>query len=163
MGASVEVKGLAELQAKLKALASSKATKAISREVATEAGLLVSEGFQQGMSPDGKPWAPLVVRSGQPLRDTGRLAASVTIKDTGAGFTAGTNTVYAGVHQHGAVITAKRARQLYSAKLHIGFGKSVRIPARPFLPTGELPPAWVERIKEAVEDAMGVLFPEAKQ
>jgi phage virion morphogenesis protein len=158
MSASVEVKGLAELQKSLAKL-SEKGLKAVSREVATEGQRLVGACFSSGTAPDGTPWAPLAVRDGQPLRDTGRLAASVVAQDTGAGFTIGTNVAYAGVHQHGAVISVKHARQLYSKKLGMGFGKSVKIPARPFLPGDSLPPAWAASIREVIEDAVEALVP----
>lgn len=158
-GASVEVTGLAELQARLANLGNGKATKAVSKEIAIEAQVLVGEGFQKGQAPDGSPWEPIKYRSGQPLRDSGRLGASVIVEDTGKGFKVGTNVLYANVHQHGAVITVKRAKQLYSAKLGRGFGKSVKIPARPFLPTDAPPGPWMKRFEEVAEDTIEALFP----
>lgn len=159
MSASVEVKGLAELQQRLAQVADGKATKAVSKQIAIEAQVLVGESFQKGQAPDGSPWAPPRFRNGQPLRDTGRLGASIIVTDTGSGFEVGTNVLYAGVHQHGAVITAKRARQLYSKKLGRGFGKSVKIPARPFLPVDAPPGRWLDRFREAAEDTLEALFP----
>lgn len=131
----------------------------VASEVAQETKLLVSEGFQRSASPDGQAWAPLKVRAGQPLRDTGRLATSITVNAAGLTFTVGTNVEYAGVHQNGAVITAKNKRSLYSKKQRRFFGRSVTIPARPFLPTGTaLPSAWEARVQEAASEALDLFF-----
>lgn len=62
---------------------------------------LVHESFEKSITPDGKKWAPLKVRRGQPLRDTGRLLASITPRSSASGFSVGTNVIYAAVHQFG--------------------------------------------------------------
>ncbi len=130
----------------------------VSKQLALEAKDLVSEGFARGVSPAGVAWPP-VRRGGQPLRDTGRLAASIMAQDNGKGFVLSTNVAYADVHQRGAVITVKKARSLYSPKLRQFFGKSVTIPARPFFPEGDsLPAAWTVRLDEAAQDALDAFF-----
>lgn len=109
--------------------------------------------FNDGTDPYGRTWAHPVFRSGQPLRDTGRLMNSITHRATNDGVAIGTNVKYGAVHQTGATITAKKAT-LLKFKTPGGWisKKSVTIPARPFLPTQEdgLPAAWREAITEAV-------------
>ena len=134
-------------------------TKRVSRAVSEEAKLLVDEGFQRGIAPDGAAWRPLKVRAGQPLRDTRRLQSSLVPVDTGRGFRIATNLAYARVHQFGAIIQAKNARTLYSRKSKIAFGKKVRIPARPFLPReGTLPDRWAKGLDEAAREAISLML-----
>lgn len=148
---------LALLQSQL-ARIGSEGVKRVAKQVGLECKALVAEGFSRGVSPSGQAWAP-VRRGGQPLRDTGRLASSITLNDTGAGFTVGTNVSYAAVHQYGATIHAKGKRGLYSPKLRQFFGKTVTIPARPFLPEGDsLPATWATRLDEAALDALEAFF-----
>lgn len=97
----------------------------------------VQLGFKSGASPGGQSWAPLKIRKGQPLRDTGRLRSSITSSADGDGVTVGTNVDYAAVHQFGAVIHPKKAGgRLVFANGAGGmiFAKKVTIPARPFMP-----------------------------
>lgn len=149
---------LARLSKRLQRLGS-EGTLRIAAQVAQETRLLAAETFQRGVSPDGQAWAPLRVRSGQPLRDSGRLATSLTVTYAGLTFTVGTNVGYAGVHQYGATVTVKNKRSLYSQKQRRFFGKTVTIPARPFLPTGTaLPSAWQDRLNEAAAEALDLLF-----
>lgn len=68
--------------------------------------------FVDQKDPDGQHWEPLSAvtlarrrkagRGAQILRDTGRLAASITYKVAGGSVELGTNVVYAGTHQFGA-------------------------------------------------------------
>lgn len=149
---------LDRLRARLRRLGT-EGTKRVAAQVAEETKSLVTEGFQRGVSPDGQAWAPLRVRAGQPLRDTGRLATSLTVTHAGLTFTVGTNVAYAGVHQQGATVTVKNKRSLYSRKQRQFFGRSVTIPARPFLPTGTaLPSAWEARVHEAASEALDLFF-----
>jgi len=127
------------------------------RACAQEGRLLVEEGFEAGKAPSGAPWAP-VRRGGQPLRDTGRLLASLTPKVSAAGFAIESTVAYAGVHQYGATVTAKKGRSLGTPKAG-WFGVKVVIPARPFLPDGNaLPGPWETRLTEAAEDALDAFF-----
>jgi phage gpG-like protein len=111
--------------------------------------------FKLGIDPWGSPWAALKIRRGQPLRDTGRLLASITSKPDATGVTIGTNlrnkgVSYPAVHQFGAVIEPKNAKRLVFPGLgkQLIFAKRVTIPARPFLPLKKgtnvvaLPPDW---------------------
>lgn len=148
---------LAKLRRQLARLGTEGA-KRVSTQCAAEAQLLVAEGFQRSVSPSGQAWAP-VTRGGQPLRDTGRLAASVVAKPTGRGFAVGTGVVYAPTHQFGATVRAKRVRSLGTPKKGF-FGASVTIPARPFLPddSAPLPAPWQARIDEAAREALDLFF-----
>lgn len=97
--------------------------------------------FRDGRSPEGPPWRPLApttraararrsssrgkaaVRAAldgpmQPLRDTGRLANSITSAYGARQAVVGTNVTYAQIHQFGGLA---------------GRGRKVRIPARPYL------------------------------
>jgi phage gpG-like protein len=90
------------------------------------------------VGPDGTPW-PVSLRAeldgGKTLFETGRLAASLTHL-AGRDFSQiGSNVIYAGVHQEGAIITGKGGGALVF-KLPDGQlieVASVEIPARPYL------------------------------
>jgi phage virion morphogenesis protein len=111
----------------------------------------VRMNFQTGTDPWGVPWAPLKVRVGQPLRDTGLLMASIDHAVTG-GDTVVIGTNYgqlegggsiAGVHQFGTDSA--------------GRNRNVKIPARPFFPTpefGALPDDWRDEILGVIGDAI---------
>ena len=98
---------------------------------AAEALTQVKLGFRGSKAPNGAPWKPLKVRDGRPLRDTGRLGNSFTVKISGQLVTLGTNVVYARFHQFG----------------------TPRIPARPMLPLSGLTPSWNKAITRAVDRA----------
>ena len=131
---------------------------------------LIGQGFNDGADPWGQPWKPLSgrSRSGQPLRDTGRLANSIAMQISGDTLEVGTNVCYAPVHQFGAKIIAgpgtgsgmcgyqrKGAKLLaWSAGGAIHYAKQVTIPARPFLPindSGTLPGTWEDQITADIE------------
>jgi phage gpG-like protein len=127
-------------------------------------------GFEDGTDPYGAPWKPLAAgsRSGQPLRDTGRLMNSIThVVEGKNAVRVGTDVVYALQHQYGFKVTAQKptggsARFGYSpknspvlawfagGKWH--HGKEVTIPARPFFPsaTKGLPNDWTEQIMDVL-------------
>lgn len=120
-------------------LASGEARRVLSLVLANEALELIDEGFSTGKAPDGSAWAPLKHRSGQPLRDTGRLQRGwFVVQATGTGFTVGNATAYAAHHQYGA--------------------PEAGIPARPMVPTGKLPPAWNNALDEAAREFLEDLF-----
>lgn len=129
----------------------------IGRKVKTKIDL----GFRASVTPWGAPWAPLKIRSGQPLRDTGRLQRSITYRTGKQGDEAyvdvGTNVAFAQVHQYGATIEPKTAKLLsFMTPLGRAFAKKVVIPSRPFMPIkGDalaLPPAWAADIVDAVRN-----------
>ena len=119
--------------------------------------------FKAGEDPYGKSWLPLKLRSGQPLRDTGRLMGSIDYRSDATSVTVGTNVCYAPVHQFGAHVEAglpphQSICDYYtkgSPFLAFQVGgrwfraKSVTIPARPFLPDKGMPPEWGQDILSA--------------
>lgn len=116
--------------------------------------------FKLGVTPWGNPWAPLKIRKGQPLRDTGRLNRSITSRVDSTGVTVGTNVAYAPVHQYGATIVPKTKPSL----VFPGpggkpiFAKKVFVPPRSFMPlrpgveAAELPPDWSAHVEATVRD-----------
>lgn len=119
--------------------------------------------FKLGIDPWGSPWAALKFRQGQPLRNTGRMQASITSRPDATGVTIGTNlrnkgVSYPAVQQFGATIEPKTAKRLVfpgpGGKLI--FAKKVTIPARPFLPLKKdatvvsLPPDWSLAVTRAL-------------
>ncbi len=123
-------------------------------------------GFRLGRDPWGNPWKPLNprFRTGQPLRDTGRLQRSITSQVQGDAVVVGTNVRYARTHQYGATILPKSASVLaFPIKASGGgfaFLKSAKIPARPFMPlvgnTVQLPAPWARSGLNAMAKAMGL-------
>jgi phage virion morphogenesis protein len=89
--------------------------------------------FRREETPWGQRWTPLSEvtlerrrgTSAQILRDTGRLAASITARASRTQVQVGTNVVYAAVHQFGNPLN-----QFYNTPR----GARAPIPARPFLP-----------------------------
>lgn len=115
----------------------------------------VREGFQSGVDPYGRPWAPLKTRSGQPLRASGHLMASVDYDVEGNSVEVGTNRTYARVHQFGTVIEAKPGKVLrFMVNGQPVYVKRVTIPARPMFPLEGLPQQWETDALEAIGDVM---------
>ncbi|GLX85057.1 Mu-like prophage FluMu G protein 2 [Thalassotalea loyana] len=96
-------------------------------------------GFKRGVAPDGSKWAPLKIRKGQPLRDTGRLQQSINSQLSPAVVEVGTNVFYAPFHHHGAVIKPKKpgGKLKFSAAGRVFFLKKAVLPARPFIGYGQ--------------------------
>ena len=95
--------------------------------------------FRGQQSPDGEPWQKLSAvtlrrrrgSSAQILKDTGRLASSISAQPASAHeVIVGTNVEYAAVHQFG-----NPANRMYNTPR----GNPAPIPPRPFLPTDGLP------------------------
>ena len=113
-------------------------------------------GFRAGQEPSGARWKPLRFRNGQPLRDTGRLLASITSQAGDDYVDIGTNVKYGPVHQFGAVIKPKKAKRLvFKTPYGLAFAKQVTVPARPFLPLDKagnvnLPPDWSADVLSAL-------------
>ena len=129
----------------------------------------IQASFRAGEDPDGVKWSPLAIRRGQPLRDTGRLMNSITYRADGSTLDVGTNVCYAPVHQFGAVVEAGKpphpslcGYQTKGAKIlswtvagRSYFARRVVIPARPFLPFGDLPGSWEADITDELAGYFG--------
>lgn len=113
------------------------------------------ERFVDETDPDGNKWKKGVKNVGQTLTLSGLLRRSITHKSDDKTAVIGTNRIYAGIHQFGGVITAKKAKYLrFKINGREVFAKSVAIPARPFLGVSETD-------KEAVKDELNTLLTEA--
>lgn len=124
--------------------------------IGNEGAELTRLNFNDGTDPYGYGWEHPVFRSGQPLRDTGRLMNSITHHATGEEVAIGTDVIYAAVHQTGMTIKAKNAPYLvFKAGNRWVKTKQVTIPARPFLPDDRgLPQSWRDAINGIVADAI---------
>jgi len=104
-------------------------------------------GFNTGTAPDGSKWAPLKVRAGQPLRDTGILMGSITYavdpSPGAASLEVGTNIEYGKFHQLGTKTAAG----------------GTHIPQRAFLPINTLPPDWAADAVDAIERHLANALP----
>lgn len=94
--------------------------------------------FKNQAGPDRKRWVPSIRArqlGGQTLVQKARLLRSLSHNADNNGTSWGTNVIYAGVHQFGAVIKAKSAGALRFRMPGGGFVtvKQVTIPARPYL------------------------------
>jgi phage virion morphogenesis protein len=128
--------------------------RAIFAQVADVLENLTLERFQRQDSPDGVPWAalsPVTLRQRQRrgisrtsiLRETGLLRSTVrgTSGEWTATLTVGGPGSWAAVHQGG------------NPSNTFG-GARAPIPARPMIPEGDLPPRYVPRLLEPIEDAI---------
>jgi len=115
-------------------------TAPLMREVAAALDAWTVGRFEREEAPDGTPWQPsrrALEQGGQTLTDHGILRLSINHASTARSAEAGTNVIYAGVHQEGAVIRPVNAKALI---FQIGgrtvSAQEVTIPARPFLGIG---------------------------
>lgn len=105
----------------------------VTKAIAGTALELVHEGMEAAQDPYGRSWKPLKDRAGEPLRDTGRLYNSLSIRAGGGGFTLVTSVAYAAYHQLG----------------------TKRIPRRPYFPDGRgVPAKWRTEFKAAAEEVL---------
>jgi len=115
----------------------------------------IQDGFITGTAPDGRPWAPLKSRAGQPLVDKGHLKNSIDYRVEGNSVVVGTNLPYAPVHQFGAKIEAKSGKVLrFYVEGRPVFVKRVTIPERPFMPEDRLPADWGTDVIDAIADVI---------
>ena len=112
-----------------------------SEDASTKIAGLIQQGFDRGVDPYGRPWAPLKAstlakgRTPPPLTDTRELRKAEVKPAKGAGVSVKLGAQYGAFHQVG---------------FHV-HGKPV--PARPPLPAHGLPKEWNAAIRESVEDA----------
>lgn len=129
----IDHKGLPELSAKFqRMLQNADNLEPAMDEIGFGLETSMQDRFENEHGPDGSPWEP-TVRGGSILRQSGQLVSSLTHEASPDRVEAGTNKIYAGTHQDGAVIEAKNGKSLHFT---IGgksiFAKRVVIPARPF-------------------------------
>ncbi len=140
--------------------------------------------FVSARDPWGTAWQPLKVRKGQPLRDTGRLKASINYQVYPDFVEIGTNLKYAPYHQFGfSRNVAAHTKDIYFKlnrdgtvghrfvkKSKSDFAQSVNVkahtivvPARPFLPINQekqvvMPQSWnqaiIRNIKNFIEGGL---------
>lgn len=104
--------------------------------------------FDQARDPQGNAWEPVkdpwasLKKGPGILRESGMrggLQGSITMDVAGDELMVGSNKIYAGVHQFGAVISARNVPFLiFRTPDGVAFGaaRQVRIPARPYLGIG---------------------------
>ncbi len=172
-----DFKGLDELKARLAHLATPTFRRNMSRVLAQEAYRLIEKGFQAKRDPYGRAWPDLTSRTGMPLQKDGHLLSGLAPKADEHGFTVTSVHPGAAVHQYGAVIRPKNGKAL-AFNVETGmrvfskvggkplkkpvattgrvFAQKVTIPARPYMPEGELPPSWQNGLGEAADEALRV-------
>lgn len=125
------------------------------REIGRFTKTQVQLGFRSSRSPYGAPWAPLVLRSGQPLRDTGQLMGSIDFRARDNRMVIGTSDdkKKAMTHQFGATIVPRSASALKFSVNGVFYQlQKAVIPARPYLPTNGLPSNWQPHYIDALAD-----------
>jgi phage gpG-like protein len=140
-----------------------KVLEVVARNMGETAVDLVREGFDTHTDPYGKPWAPLALRDGEPLADTGRLKNSFHAVVSRRGFRVAPSVTYAAFHQTGTGIYGPRGMPivpLNKKALRLGktgiFAKSVKgAPARKMVPdSGKLPDSWRLALNEAALEVL---------
>ena len=121
-------------------------TEVFMRRIAQTLTASAKERFVDETDPEGNKWKKGVKNGGQTLTLSGLLRRSITNTNDDKTAVIGTNRIYAGIHQFGGVITAKKSKYLrFKINGREVFAKSVVIPARPFLGVSETD-------KDAVKD-----------
>ena len=148
-----DLKDLFKVSDGLKRLGSE--TEVFMRRIAQTLTASAKERFVDETDPEGNKWKKGVKNGGQTLTLSGLLRRSITNTSDDKTAVIGTNRIYAGIHQFGGVITAKKSKYLrFKINGREVFAKSVVIPARPFLGVSETD-------KEAVKDELNTLLTEA--
>jgi len=142
----------------------------VSANLAEETIELIREGFATSTDPYGDRWAPLKLRSGQPLRDTGGLQSSWHRRFvTAQGFVVASGKDYARYHQDGTGIHGPKAQRIkprHARALRFPgpggpiFAASVAgVERRRMVPEkGEIPSRWRERYIRTAEEVLTELF-----
>lgn len=181
MGVVGSFKAARSLAASLHELSEDKTRRALNKRLGHEALTQLNQGFIAGRDPYGKKWLkPEYRMGGSPLRDKGRLQRSFSVQGVSAdGFRLGTNAIYAGTHQYGAVIRPKTAKALafwvpgsyqissYStgrrlkqpkiSSYNLVLAGKVEIPQRQMVPEGDLG-VWAQPMDEVVDRFVAEVF-----
>ena len=121
--------------------------------------------FKQAQSPYGEKWQPLKWRSGEPLRDTGALRASISYEVVGNAIIVGYAKEYGKYHNEGTgiynggkpyTVKPKNKQALFFKGAQSPFKSAVidGVPKRQFMPYGgqELPASYIKVIFSTIED-----------
>lgn len=146
---------LSKLIKRLEGVSKNDFRQSLSASMATQARTLVSKCFETGKDPYGNAWAPLKLRHGQPLRDTGRLGSTAAweVEATPERFSLTNRMKQVQLMQNGGVIqpvTARMLRFVPRGSNRAVFAKRVVVPARPMVPVSGLPPAWAHAFESVV-------------
>lgn len=135
----------------------------VNRNMGEAAVDLVKDGIDRGVDPYGKKYAPLKLRDGEPLQDTGRLKNSWHSTSTRRGFRVAPGVTYAAFHQTGTGLYGPKAKRITpktASALRLGntglFAKSVKgAPQRKMVPdAGRLPPRWNAALNAAALEVL---------
>ncbi|MFQ3664674.1 MAG: phage virion morphogenesis protein [Sphingomonadaceae bacterium] len=129
-----------------RALAAAKDFSPAMAEIAQLLEAEIRQRFEDGQGPDGEPWKTSKrarEEGGKTLVDTAALLSSIASRSDATSAEAGTNLVYAAIHQFGGTIRPKRKRALATP---FGPLAAVEMPARPFLGFGDAERAEIPRI-----------------
>ena len=137
----------------------------VTRQLAEETVEMIREGFEKEKDPYGKPWAPIRLRDGRILQDSGGLKASWFVKSLGKGtFTVASAKAYAKFHQEGTGIygvSGQRIRPKKARALAFGgraFASVAGTPKRKMVPDQSLPTGWGRRYRAVANDVFTELM-----
>jgi phage gpG-like protein len=141
----------------------------VSLQLAEQAIELVRDGIASGKDPYGKPYEPLKIRKGQPLRRTGRMQMWFRKSHTARGFQIAPPVDYAKYHQRGTGIygpSGKPIKPVRAKALKIPapggamFRSSVKgTPRRAMVPyRGSLPASWKRSFQATANEALTQYF-----
>ena len=117
--------------------------------------------FDDQAGPDGRRWQPsqrAIADGGLTLTDSGELRLSITADSDATSAVAGTNKLYAAIHQFGGTIRGKAGAGGRRRALNTPFGPraSVTMPARPFLGFSDADAGHIEGLlADHIRDAFG--------
>lgn len=164
---SGDFKALKRFESKLAGTGAPQTLRLVNEQLAEETIGLIRQGFEDMSDPYGKPWAPLAIRIGRPLQDTGGLKASWHRSETSAdGFAVESGKDYAVYHQGGTGIFGPRKKPIVPIKASalripgLGFRKSVQgSPKRRMVPdAGRIPPRWRKQFVETALEVLSEIF-----
>jgi phage gpG-like protein len=139
----------------------------VNEQLAEEAIELVRDGFEQSSDPYGKRWAPLKLRAGRPLEDSGGLKAGWHRRFANrSGFGIANAKEYAAIHQGGSGIHGPKKRRIVAKRAKALklpgpiFRKSVAgtVPRKMVPEPGRLPSRWRERFVDTSQEVLTELF-----
>jgi phage gpG-like protein len=164
-GVTGNFQGLAALEGALARLISPQARADTARSMGLAAMKQLSDEFRESRDPYGNKWAPLRLRRGRPLLDTGRLRASAALSPLPNGFAITMTAGYASTHQSGKrdirPVRAKMLSWKMRGSTRRYFAKRVSIPRRQMLPeaaTGGLGPYWSRALGDAALEQIRRIF-----